>query len=91
MRRAGAVLDAAGIPWVLVKGPALDLGVYPVPHLRSYVDVDVLVPPRHFRAGLDALTAAGWDHVVRNWVLARDVMASEITLDRAGGSVIDYR
>ena len=38
-------LEAAGIPSVLLKGPALARTVYPDPALRQSVDIDLLVRP----------------------------------------------
>lgn len=55
----GEVLEGAGIPWAAVNGPILAETVYPRAELRSYRDVDVLVPPNAFTEARRALEAAG--------------------------------
>src|SRR5688500_15332306 len=44
----GPVLDTAGIPWMVIKGPVLAETIYPRPDLRSYDDLDVVVQPERF-------------------------------------------
>jgi hypothetical protein len=52
-------LETAGIPTRVLKGPAVAHTVYPDPGLRSFGDVDLLVPARDYDAALIALTAGG--------------------------------
>lgn len=50
-RQIGEVLDAfkeAGIPVLLVKGPALARTVYPDPALRQSSDIDLMIRPEDF-------------------------------------------
>lgn len=54
-----ARLDAAGIAHRTLKGPAVARTVYPDPALRSFGDVDVLVPGASYDRALAVLTAAG--------------------------------
>jgi hypothetical protein len=51
------VLDGAGIPWVVVKGPAVAYGLYPEPTLRQAGDLDILVAPSDLPAAVDGLEA----------------------------------
>lgn len=50
----------ADIPWVTFKGPALSELAHPVPGLRTYHDVDVLVSPTRLREATGRLLEAGW-------------------------------
>jgi hypothetical protein len=45
-RRIFALLDRAGIPALLLKGPALAAWLYPAPYLRECGDIDLLLPSR---------------------------------------------
>ncbi len=54
------VLDHAGIEHVALKGAALMSRHYPMLALREVVDLDLLIDPAHFEAGLAALRAAGF-------------------------------
>ena len=49
-----------GIEWVTFKGPVLSERAHPVPGLRTYNDVDVLVAPSSLREVCRRLGAAGW-------------------------------
>lgn len=58
------VLDE--IPWAVFKGPVLSELAHPVPGLRVYGDIDVLVDPRTLREVSRRLEGAGWtvgDHI----------------------------
>ncbi len=57
---AAAALDAAGIPFVALKGAALGAAHYPAPALRPMTDVDLLVAPGDKDRALAALAAAGF-------------------------------
>lgn len=49
-----------GVPWAVVKGPVLSELAHPVPGLRPYRDVDVLVAPANLRTVCERLLTAGW-------------------------------
>lgn len=51
---------AADIPWVVFKGPALSELAHPVPGLRGYQDLDLLVAPTDLRRVSERLLEAGW-------------------------------
>ena len=68
-----AALDRvfANLPWVTFKGPVLSETAHPIAGLRTYHDVDVLVPPLQLRDATDRLSEAGWtlldfDDMLRN-------------------------
>ena len=67
LARVGAVLDAAGVPWLVFKGPVLSSSVYCDPGMRRYSDLDVLVPPDRFADAVVAMEAAGFGNPVTSW------------------------
>ncbi|WP_147918527.1 nucleotidyltransferase family protein [Ruania zhangjianzhongii] len=54
----GDLLD--GVGWVVFKGPVLSELAHPVPGLRSYQDLDLLVRPEDLREVSVRLLGAGW-------------------------------
>lgn len=62
---ASALDDVA--PWVVVKGPALTEIAHGAPHLRSYNDLDVVVPAQGFGASLAALERSGAQPITTDW------------------------
>ena len=48
------------IPWVVFKGPVLSERAHPVPGLRPYGDLDLLVAPQSLREVSEVLLDAGW-------------------------------
>lgn len=64
--RAALLLGQVGqllgdIPWVVFKGPVLSQLAHPVPGLRPYGDLDLLVEPHDLRAVSEVLLGAGWE------------------------------
>ena len=55
-----SVLEAEGIPTVILKGAAAGM-LYPDPGLRSYGDIDFMVSPVDFKRARAALVAAGFE------------------------------
>jgi hypothetical protein len=53
------VLERSGIPYRVLKGPAWAHSSYPDPMLRSFGDVDVLVPAKQWEQSVQALEASG--------------------------------
>ncbi|WP_193313026.1 nucleotidyltransferase family protein [Georgenia subflava] len=51
---------AGSLPWVTFKGPVLSELAHPVPGMRTYNDVDLLVDPRDLREITNRLLDAGW-------------------------------
>jgi hypothetical protein len=56
----GIVLNAAGIPWMPIKGMDLGYRLWPGPAERPTTDLDVLVPVARFGEARALLAAAGW-------------------------------
>lgn len=82
-------LRAAGVPYLVVKGPVLAEVVYRRPDLRDYVDLDLLVPPADFGAAIEALERAGCVVFERNWRLVHERMLAELRLFTPAGTIVD--
>ena len=63
--RVHAILEAAGIPHVFLKGTYLAYCVYPHPALRPLRDLDILIPPERLMDARTALIAGGLSTVDR--------------------------
>lgn len=81
--------DAAGVPWAVLKGPALTTGYYHDPLARVYTDLDVLVDPDRLGDGLDALEASGARPVDRNWPMIAVTRRGELSFLLPGGTLLD--
>lgn len=81
------VLD--GIDWLVVKGPALSELAHPVPGLRTYSDLDVLVPPERIGVAAHALWEAGWVSLDRPAALRMDPPPGEMHWAGPDGMVLD--
>lgn len=73
-----AVLDGAGLDWLVVKGPVLAERAHGGADLRQYTDVDVVVPGRQLRQALAVCAEAGWSTLDRNWPLLRRELLGEV-------------
>jgi hypothetical protein len=78
-----------GIPWLVVKGPALARGYYRRPELRSYGDLDVLIRPRDFPGAVRQLESAGYAVLDRNWLALRQRMSGELHVLSPRGVLVD--
>jgi hypothetical protein len=58
--KAADVLEGAGITYRVLKGPAVAHTLYPNPSLRTFGDIDLLIPTALYADGLTVLTSAGW-------------------------------
>ena len=58
-RKAIQQLQSAGIPVVVIKGMAAGF-YYPHPQLRTYGDIDLLVPPEHYAASIKQMRENGY-------------------------------
>jgi hypothetical protein len=81
--------EAAGVDWLAVKGPVLAVPVHGAPDLRSYGDLDVLVPGDHLGRALAALEGIGAEVLDRNWVLLSRELKGEVHLQLPSGTVVD--
>ena len=85
--RISKLLD--GIDWLVFKGPVLSEFAHPVPGLRFYKDLDVLVSPADFRRATNRLLEAGWRVLVSDDSLRSGEFPGEIPLMDAHGIVMD--
>ena len=90
VRAAGSVLDAVGIPWLVVKGPVLAGAYYPDPGLRTYFDVDLVVEAGHFRRAIDALEEGGCAVVEHEWDSSHRSLSVEVELSLPYGTPGDF-
>lgn len=88
-RRVEALLTAAGVEHLVVKGPVLAEHHHGGPDLRAYRDLDLLVRGRDLRVAWTALAAAGLGVVDRNWDLLTEAVAGEVHLVAPFGTAID--
>ena len=58
-RKAIELLQAEDIPVVVLKGTASGI-YYPVPFLRIYGDIDLMVPTKHYNEAISILKDNGW-------------------------------
>lgn len=78
------------IPWAVFKGPVLSEFAHPIPGLRFYKDLDVLVAPRDFRRAHQRLFDAGWRTLVGNGSLTGHELPGELPLgDATHGILLD--
>jgi hypothetical protein len=89
LRHLDGVLTAAGIPWLVVKGPTLAEPVHGAAELRYYGDLDLLVPGRHLADAMAALETAGSEVLDRNWTLIGAEMKGEVHLLLPSGTHLD--
>jgi len=85
---AATVLDGAGIPWMVVKGPVLAHTIYPRPDLRDYGDLDLVVPRTELGAALDGFERRGHSILVDDWDRLRALGAGQVPV-RIRHSVAD--
>ncbi len=85
----GTVLTEAGVPWLTFKGPVLAEVAYPRPDLRSYSDLDLLIPPSHFGRAVQALEARGLELLDRNWNLILGEQRGQLHLALRFGTTAD--
>lgn len=88
LRFLADVLESAGIPWLVFKGPAL-AGVHGPPDLRYYNDLDVLVPAGRFGEVVRLLEAAGCRVPLHDWAYLRDGLKGEIDVFLPSGTHLD--
>ncbi|MGH3354164.1 MAG: nucleotidyltransferase family protein [Nocardioides sp.] len=77
------------VPWLVYKGPALSEVAHPVAGLRTYGDIDLLVPPGQLRTAVDRLAEAGWSAVRKVDWFRLDMVPGEVDLMRPGWESLD--
>lgn len=89
LRDLHARLAQADLPWLVLKGPVLAFAVYRRPDLRSYGDLDILVPPTALPDTLQVMEDCGFTVLDRNWRLMRAKVLGQMLLGRRGGGLVD--
>jgi hypothetical protein len=85
----GSALDAAGIPFLVVKGPVLAEVVYPRNDLRAYGDLDLVIPRGRFGDAISAQLESGCDNLDRNWRVIRREMRGQVHMTARFGTSAD--
>lgn len=63
------MLEGNGIPVLPVKGPMLSMQAYGDLSLRQFVDLDILVQPKHFGKAVELLQSCGYTPIERvSWL-----------------------
>lgn len=89
LRFLAGVLDDAGIPWLVFKGPALAGPVHGSPELRFYRDLDLLISPARFGDAVKTLEEVGCRVPVHDWTYLRDGLKGEIDVFMPSGTHLD--
>lgn len=89
LNQFGTLLTEAGIPWLTFKGPVLAELVYPRADLRSYGDLDLLIPPSHFGRAVQVLEERGLELLDRNWDLILAEQRGQLHLVLPFGTTAD--
>jgi Uncharacterised nucleotidyltransferase len=84
-----ASLSAGAVRFLVVKGPVLSEHLYPSPDLRTYEDLDLLIPPGSFEHAVDALRASGSVLLDRNWSLTRADTRGQLHFQLPMGTLAD--
>lgn len=82
-------LEAAGVPWLVLKGPALAEHAGHRADLRAYEDLDLLVPAARFSRAVEALEDAGARLLDGNWELIRAEGRAQLHLRLPSGILVD--
>ena len=86
LARIDTSLTERGIPWVAMKGSVV-AHRYERPELRSFNDIDILVPGRRLGETLTALSEAGFEDINRNWGNYLRFEIAETPLLASGASI----
>jgi glycosyltransferase involved in cell wall biosynthesis len=89
LRSLGRDLRAAGVPWLVIKGPALAGPVHGSPELRWHGDLDVVVPAERLGEAVAVLEGSGAQMMDRNWTLIRSHLKGEVHLRLALDVALD--
>lgn len=87
LRQLSTVLG--GLGWVTFKGPVFSEHAHPVPGLRSYNDVDVLVAPSNLRGVTELLWAADWRLADYRDMLRNPAVPGEMHWISPQGALVD--
>lgn len=84
----GETLGAAGVPWLVLKGPVLAQLYHGGPDVRPYSDLDVLVAPAAIGDAVQALERNG-SRVDETWPILPDGPTGEISAQLPSGRWLD--
>ena len=91
-QQIGRVLTAfqeAGIPVLLIKGPALGRTVYPDPALRQSSDIDLLIRPEDFLSSEKIMESLGYSCPARTYHLSRHTFHHQEFLPGKKGMMVE--
>jgi hypothetical protein len=83
---SGALAD---LPWSVLKGPVLSELAHPVPGVRSYADLDVLVRPADLPRAIEALAEVGWVLMEGDHALVLERLPGEVHMLGPHGAQVD--
>jgi len=89
LQRLGRLLDDAGLPWLVAKGPVVTETLYPRPDLRSYADLDLLVARPQFPMALAIIERAGGRLIEQDWREVLRLFKAELNLRFDSGALVD--
>lgn len=69
-----SLLENNGIPVLSFKGPTLAIQAYGDPALRHFIDLDILVQPRHFDLAIELLVKNGYLSEISSGPLKRKLL-----------------
>ena len=78
-----------GLVWVVLKGPVLSELAHPVPGVRQYADIDVLIDPGDLRKCIHRLQRDGWRQLDGNHRLLLQRMPGELHFLGLHGAQVD--
>jgi hypothetical protein len=79
--------DAAGLSWVVMKGPVVAGLLYPDVGDRRYNDLDLLVARQDYPRAMGLLEELGYAHTIHNWALAEQMLAGQVGMTNGRISV----
>lgn len=82
-------LDKVSVPWLLVKGPVVAELLYTTPELRTFVDLDVVVPADRFAEAVAVLERAGAAILDTDWTVLVEEMRGQLHLVMPRGTMVD--
>jgi hypothetical protein len=89
LRLFGETMTQIDVPWLVFKGPVIAHTLYERPELRTFQDVDVLLPQEGFARTLTELERRGFVLLDRNWRLIGRERRGQLHLQLRLGSVAD--
>lgn len=89
LKLVATTFESAGIPFLVFKGPVLSATLYRRVDLRSFNDLDVLVPPSAFAGAVEALEDVGTAVLDQNWDLLARLGLGQVHMRLHHGTLVD--